>query len=297
MLNKKIKFIVLIYILFIFNCLAQNSTLETNLLNLIEPFRGTVGISVKNLHTQKEINLNANEKYPMQSVYKLHLAMAVFGQIDKGKLKLNQKMNLRKSDLLPNTHSPLREKYPNGKADITLKEILQATVSQSDNNGCDYLFKLMGSCKNVDKFIKKYQKDGINIAFTEEEMHADSARQYINFAKPNATTALLEKFYTGKILSKKSTKALWEMLVETTTAPKRIKGNLPTGTIFGHKSGWSGGDDRGFTNAINDTGIMILPDGTPIAITIFIKNTYEKSDKSDELSSKIGRLVFEYFLK
>lgn len=85
------------------------------------------------------------------------------------------------------------------------------------------------------------------------------------------------------------------MLIETTTAPNRIKGQLPKGTIVGHKSGWSGGDDRGFTNAINDTGVVILPNGNALVVTIFIKDTIEKSTKSDALAAKITKLAFDYF--
>jgi beta-lactamase class A len=291
----KIYSIIIFANLLIFNCLAQNTKIEAKILALIKPFNGKVGVSIKNIKTHEQININGTDKYPMQSVYKLPLAMAVLDQIDKGKYNLDQKMNLGKSDLWPDTHSPLRDKYPNGKADITLKEILEKTVSESDNNGCDYLFRLLGGCSKVDKFIRKHQPEGINIVYTEHEMQSDSTFQYINYAKPDAMNILLEKFYKGKILSSNSTAALWKMLIETVTAPNRIKGKLPEGTIVGHKSGWSGGDDKGFTNAINDTGIVILPNGTAFAITIFIKNTYEKSDKSDALGAKICKLVYDHF--
>ena len=223
--------------------------------------------------------------------------MAVFDRIEKGKYSLNQQMVLKKSDLLPDTHSPLRDKYPNGNTKITLQEIIENTVSKSDNNGCDYLFRLLGGCKKVNNYIKKHQKTCINIAFTEEEMHVDSMAQYINYAQPKAINNLIVRFYESKILNKKSTEKLWKMLVETTTAPNRIKGELPKGTIVGHKSGWSGGDDRGFTNAINDTGVVILPNGNAFAITILIKNTVEKSTQSDALAAKITKVVFDYFNK
>jgi beta-lactamase class A len=278
------------------SCFSQNTTIKNEILKLIKPFKGKVGVAITNIKTGEKILVNAKEAYPMQSVYKFHLALAVFDQIDKGNWKLEQKINLKKSDLLANTHSPLRDKYPDGKTDIALKEIIQATVSQSDNNGCDFMFRMIGGCQNVNKFIKKYQKAGINIAFTEQEMHHDSAFQYINYATPVAMNELLTKFHKRKILSDKSTADLWQMLTETTTAPNRIKGNLPKGTLLGHKSGWSGGDDRGYTNAINDAGIMILPNESAIAITIFIKDTVEKSHYSDQLSAKIGRLAYDYFL-
>lgn len=296
----KLKLILLLFFVansLLFSCSAQNLNIETDLLNLIRPFNGKVGVSILNLKTNEKISINGNEKFPMQSVYKFPLAIAVFDQIDKGKLKLDQKMNLKKSDLLPETHSPLREKYPNGNSSITLKEILEKTVSESDNNGCDFQFRLLGGCKVVDNFVKTLGINNINIVGTEDEMHKDTVMQYKNYATPEAMTVLLDQFYNQKTLSKSSTDALWKMLTETISAPNRIKAGLPKGIIYGHKSGWSGGDDRGFTNAINDAGIFILPNGDAVAITIFISNTPEKSVKSDELAAKITKLAYEHFLK
>ena len=80
----------------------------------------------------------------MQSVYKYPLALAILNQVDKGIFSLEQKIHIKKEDLLPDTWSPLRKKYPDGNADITLDELLNITVSQSDNNGCDILFRLIG---------------------------------------------------------------------------------------------------------------------------------------------------------
>lgn len=276
---------------------SQKDLLISKINELIAPFPGKVGLSVKLVNSSEKISINASKPFPMQSVYKFPLAVAVFQQIDKGKYSLDQTFNLKKSDLLPNTHSPLREKYPEGKAAISLQELLEKTVSESDNNGCDYLFRLMGGCKAVHGMIAKYQPKGINIAFTEEEMHHDSLAQYTNYAQPLAMTAFLEKFYQSKILSKQSTQALWKMMVETSTAPNRMKGLLPAGTVVGHKSGWSGGDDRGFTNAINDVGIIILPNGKALAISIFISDTTVKSTESDKLAAKITKLVYDYFIQ
>jgi hypothetical protein len=40
--------------------------------------------------------------------------LAVLSKVDSGQLNLNQEIYVKKTDLLPNTWSPLREKYPNG---------------------------------------------------------------------------------------------------------------------------------------------------------------------------------------
>jgi beta-lactamase class A len=280
------------------SCKAQDkSSLQAEISKIAAALDGKVGISIVNLKTKERIVVNENQRFPMQSVYKFPLAMAVFEQIDNGKFGLEQKMKMSKADLLPNTHSPLRDKYPEGKADISLKEILENTVSLSDNNGCDYLFRLIGGTKVADAYVKKLPIKEINIVGTEAEMHTDNKMQYKNYATPQAMTELLIRFYSRDVLSEKSTAALWKMLVETSTAPNRIKGNLAKGTVLGHKSGWSGGDDKGFTEAINDAGIMILPDGTAVAITVFVSDTRIKSVETDKFVAKISRMAYDYFLR
>ena len=280
-------------------CSSQknNTQAQEDIQKLIQNFNGKIGISIKNLQTQETLEINPKQRFPMQSVYKFPLAIAIFEQIDKGKLSLDQKVNLAKSDLLPKTHSPLRDLYPEGKRDISLREILEATVAQSDNNGCDYLFNMLGGVKPVDTFIKSLGITEINIIGTEAQMHADEKVQFANYSTPAAMTNLLEKFYNGKTLTKQSTVELWKILVSTTTATNRIKAGLPVGTVWGHKSGWSGGDDRGFTNAINDAGVFIMPNGTPIAISVFIAETPVKSVETDKLTANITQIAYQHFLK
>jgi beta-lactamase class A len=292
------RYILAAVVLLSAGCKAQDkSSPQAEIGKMAAAFDGKVGISIVNLKTKDRIVVNETQRFPMQSVYKFPLAMVVFEQIDKGRFVLEQKMKMSKADLLPNTHSPLRDKYAEGKADISLKEILENTVSLSDNNGCDYLFRLIGGTKVADTYVKTLGIKEINIVGTEAEMHNDNKMQYKNYATPQAMTELLIRFYSGDVLSEKSTAALWKMLVETSTAPNRIKGNLPKGTVLGHKSGWSGGDDKGFTEAINDAGIMILPDGTAVAITVFVSDTPIKSVETDKFVAKVSRMAYDYFLR
>ncbi|MBA4053785.1 MAG: class A beta-lactamase, partial [Marivirga sp.] len=77
------------------------------------------------LESGDTIIINGKKQFPMQSVYKFPVAMAVLHQVDQGKLSLNQKIHVAKNDLLPNTWSPLREKYPSGNVEVPLSEILE----------------------------------------------------------------------------------------------------------------------------------------------------------------------------
>jgi beta-lactamase class A len=69
-----------------------------------------------------------NQPYVLHSVMKFALAMDMLHEIDKGHFKLDQLIHITKNDL-PKNYSPLRDKYPNGNVDVSIKELLSYTVS------------------------------------------------------------------------------------------------------------------------------------------------------------------------
>jgi beta-lactamase class A len=56
--------------------------------------QGSVGVTATVLETGETVTLNGNQRFPMQSVYKFPIAMAVLAQVDQGKLKLDQKIRV-----------------------------------------------------------------------------------------------------------------------------------------------------------------------------------------------------------
>jgi len=261
----------------------------------VQKTTGHIGVAVINLKTRDTLTVNGNDKFPMQSVFKFPLAVAVLNEVDKGKLSLDQKIHINKADLLPNTWSPLREKYPNGNVDVTIDELLTSTVAWSDNNGCDILFRLLGGPKMVDHYIHSLGVDGIAIVATEEEMHAEWNVQFRNYSSPYAMAKLLAKFYQDSVLSQKSRDYLWQIMVNTTTGAKRLKGKLPAGTIIGHKTGSSGTNEQGITAATNDAGIVILPNNTPVVITVFVSDSDAEEKVREEIIADFAKVVWDEY--
>lgn len=277
-----------------FNTLMDTVKLYRQVKDIASGIDGTIGVAVLNFKTQQVFSFNGQEHFPMQSVFKFPLAVAVMDQVDKGKISLDQKIQLTKRDLLPDTYSPLRDQYQNKNASVTLKEILSATVSHSDNNGCDLMFRLLGGTKMVNDYIKNTGIEGMNIVATEEEMHKAWDVQFDNWSTPVAMTELLTKFYRANILSPSSHDTLWQIMTETTTGPKRLKALLPQGTIIGHKTGTSD-TKNGLTAAVNDVGIVILPNGNAFAIAVFVSNSRNPVEKMEEAIAKIGKAAWDSF--
>lgn len=274
---------------------AQEEILKEKIARIVAPMRSRVGVSVLGLEDGKAVTVNGESKFPMQSVFKFPLALTVLSEVDKGRLYLNQEIDIRKNDLLPNTWSPIREKYPDGDIKMSLSEILKYTVSQSDNNGCDILLRLIGGPKVLNNYIHGLGIKDFSVQFNEQEMHQDWNNQFLNWATPVAITELLRIFYEKKSMSRQSFDFLWDAMTETKTGPNRIKGQLPPGTLVAHKTGTSDTNEEGVTAAVNDVGIVTLPDGKHVAIAVFVENSRENNVTNEKIISDISWAVWDHF--
>lgn len=274
---------------------AQNVNLTKELQEIIKGKNATIAVSVSGLEDAFELNINGHKKMPLLSVFKFHIALAVLDQVDQGKLKLNQKIFINREELLQNTWSPIREKYPNGNIELTLSEVLRYTVAQSDNNGCDILLRLIGGTEVIQKFINNKGIRYFQIKADEKKMHEGYQYMYLNWATTQSSNQLLKKFYQGKIVSQKSTEFLMKIMLETTTGANKIIAQLPKGTPVAHKTGASGKNEKGLTIAENDIGIITLPNGKHYVISIFVSDSMESDDTNTKVIAEISKKVWDYF--
>jgi len=256
---------------------------------------GIVGVSILGLESGDTLNFNAQSRLVMHSIFKFPIAMTVLHLVDQGKYKLDQKMKLRKSDMLPaKMYSPLRDKYPDG-AEITLGELLSYMISLSDNTPCDYLLKKIGGPQVVESYVKSLGVKGIAIKASESDMASAWEVQYTNWAKPADMVKLLELFYSGKNLSKASNDFLMKVMLETSTGPKRLKGLLPANAIVAHKTGTSPTNAEGLTAATNDVGIITLPNGKHIAIAVMVCNSKADEVTREVVIAKIAKAAWDHY--
>ena len=277
--------------------LGYSQSLKKEIKQIIKDKNATVGVSVLDFENKKSIDINGNIKLPMLSVFKFHVALAVLNQIDQEKLHLDQKILIKKEELLIHTWSPIRENYPEGNFDMPLAELIKYTVAKSDNNGCDILLRLIGGTETVQKFINSKGINDFKIIYNEEKMHEGYQFHYGNWTTTNEANNLLKKFYDGKILSKSSTDFLMKTMLETNTGANKIVALLPKGTWVAHKTGSSGKNDKGLTIAENDMGIITLSNGKIYALSVFVSDSMESEVTNTQIVAGISKLVFDYFSK
>jgi beta-lactamase class A len=252
---------------------------------------GTVGAAVVLLETGERVELNGARPFPMQSVYKLPIAMAVLKEIDGGRLRLDQRVRVEKADLTPPVVSPLREKLPECGVELPVRELLRAMIVQSDGLACDLLLKLAPPAE-VTRFLRSLGVADMTVATTEKAMALDGKAQYRNHATPEAAVALLSLLQEGRGLSAASREMLLADLTAAETGPRRLKGRLPEGTPVAHKTGTSG-TFRGLTRATNDIGIITLPDGRHLAVAVFVMDSRARESAREGAIAAIARAAWD----
>lgn len=86
-------------------------------------------------------------------------------------------------------------------------------------------------------------------------------------------------------------------MIETSTCPQRIKGQLPQNVVVAHKTGTSDTNKEGVTAAINDIGIIKLPNGNSFAICVFVSNSSETMETNEKIIADIAKFAADYFSK
>ncbi|HOX82140.1 MAG TPA: class A beta-lactamase [Chryseolinea sp.] len=271
---------------------GQNS-LETQFGLIAKKIDGNVGVSAMVLETGESASYSENKKFPMQSLYKFPLAMAVLHQVDEGKLSIDQKIPIEKSEIIPNSRGSVNDKILAG-IDLTLKELIWYTVGESDNTACDVLFRAIGGTTYANNYVHKIGVSDIVIATTERIQMQDDSIQYQNWATPQAMTQLLKILCSTNTLSEKSRSLLLEDMVQSLPGQKRIKGLLPSGTVVAHKTG-TAATINGLTRATNDSGIITLPNGKHLAITVFISDSHASHAERELTIATISKAAFDYW--
>jgi beta-lactamase class A len=296
-----IKLFYLITILF-FSINAQSSIkkidqLQKKIEEIVATKKALVGVSIFGNNSKDTISLNSDKHFPLQSVFKFHIALAVLSQIDAGKFALDKKIEIQKKDLLPGLWSPLREENPNGGS-FPISKLIELTVSLSDNVGCDALLRLIGGPKVVEDYFINNNINELSIKINEEEQQANWDLQYKNYSSPKSASETLAKFFYNKnnLLSKKTYDFIWKVMRDTGTGLNRLKGSLPKGTIVAHKTGSSGTNKEGLTAAVNDIGIVFLPNGNYFFISVFVTNSKENNETNEKIIAEIAKTAWDYFV-
>ena len=121
----------------------------------------------------------------MQSVFKLPLALTALHLVEQGRFPLDQPIHFLLGDrILPETYSPLQDKYPDADVEVPLQELLRLSTSLSDNVAADILLQVVGGPTAVNSYMASIGVIGFHLQDNEHILQRDPTAQYRNWFEP-----------------------------------------------------------------------------------------------------------------
>ncbi len=288
--------------------------------SLARNFGGVVGISVRSLEWGWQVDANGGRRMPQQSVSKLWVAMTVLDARDRGRLTLDDPVTLTRENLTV-FHQPIASLVVrDGVYRTTVRELLLRAMQTSDNTANDRLLNLVGGPQAVRAFIREKQLGEIRFGPGEKLLQAGTAgltwqprysmsgefqraraalpptvrraafdayvADPVDGAAPAAIALALARLKAGEILSPSSSRWLMTVMEASRTGKMRLRGAVPMGWTFGHKTG-TGQDLGGRTAGYNDVGILTAPDGKSYSLAVMIGDTPRPIKARQELMQAV----------
>lgn len=262
--------------------------LKKELTAIADSAKGDVGIAL--IYDGDTLTVNNDAIYPMMSVFKLHQAVALCRMFEENGTSLDSVMTLRRSELDPDTWSPMLKDHSDEEISLPMRRLLEYTLIESDNNASNEMFvRLMppAACDSVIAGI--IPRGSFEIRFNEAEMQADHSQAYSNRTSPLGAAILIDRVFTDTLVGKDYQDFIKSALMRCQTGPDKISAALSEreGITIGHKTGSGYRDENGRLAASNDVAFITLPDGRHYSLAVFVKD-FDGTDA--EAAATIARI-------
>ncbi len=303
--------------------LSRNEV-EQGLQKIVEESDGRLGICALEVTMTKPVCINGEQKFSLQSVMKLIAAAAVMDAIDRRQMQLDEVVVVKPENASPGPQEFADLVRSKGSLKVTIGELIQHAVIDSDSTSVDFLIERLGGVSNVQDFLRRKRIEGIRIDRDERHLQAESMgltwradladskkfeaavnalsvkkrdaawiaylRDFRDTATPIGMVSFLKALAEGKLLSQESTHYLLRVMEKVRTGPDRLMAGIPRNWSIGHKTGTSP-SWKGMVAATNDVGLLTAPHGGRIAVAVFVAESKRSNSERAGVIVKTARIV------
>lgn len=278
-------------------CLGDENSpgLEAVLAPLAKAHQGKVAIAVKHLGTGETYVLNADVPMPTASLCKFPVLIEVYQQVAEGKVKLDDRIKVRKEDLVGG--SGVLKYLFDPDTTISLREAVRLMIGVSDNSATNLVLDKIGigaTAKRMEAW--GYPNTGIyskSFLGATTSVNRERTRRFgLGSTTANDMVSLLGKCYRGEIVNKDASKEIIATLRLAQDTERMTRYLVDAkGVSVAHKPG-------AVSNAKTDAGIIFF-DGGPVALCVLTNDNkdvgYAIDNAGNVFIGKVAKAVYDYF--
>lgn len=261
--------------------LPSRGSLAADFRALEERYDTRLGVYAHDTGTGYLVEYRAEERFAYCSVYKALAAAFVLASHPLS--ALDTRIRFTTEDLV--SYSPVTEQRL--ESGMTLREVCEAAVRESDNTAGNLLLRECGSPKGLEKFLRSNGDDATIMERFETELNSAVPGEVRDTSTPRALGETLRHFTVGNAMPSEKRALLTSWLTGNTTGDELIRAGLP------HK--WTSVDKSGAGDygTRNDLGVAFPPDREPIVIAILTSRATQDASYNNALIAEATRLVIK----
>lgn len=254
---------------------------------LIQGFRGEIGIYVHDLEKNKVVAINADSVFPTASMVKIPILVGVMDQISKGSLQYHQKLTYK--DSLLYAGEDILGSFKSGEQ-IELSKVMMLMLTTSDNTASLWLQSLGGTGTNINSLMDSLGLQQTRVNSRTPGREANRNQYGWGQTTPAEMAKLMEMIVNKKVISAAASEQMLRLLGRNYWDEEALS-QIPAGVFVASKNG--------AVNASRSEVLYVNGDDARYIFCICTKNNQDQSwgpnNEAWVLTKKLSALLWKYY--
>lgn len=264
-----------------------DNRLTKQIQELIQGFRGEIGVYVHDLEKNKVVAINADSVFPTASMVKIPILVGVMDQISKGSLQYHQKLTYK--DSLLYAGEDILGSFKSGEQ-IELSKVMMLMLTTSDNTASLWLQSLGGTGTHINSLMDSLGLQQTRVNSRTPGREANRNQYGWGQTTPAEMAKLMEMIVNKQVISAAASEQMLRLLGRNYWDEEALS-QIPAGVFVASKNG--------AVNASRSEVLYVNGDDARYIFCICTKNNQDQSwgpnNEAWVLTKKLSALLWAYY--
>lgn len=261
--------------------------LQAKLQPLVQNFHGGVGIYVRNLKTNRVVEINADTLFPTASMIKIPITIGLFDKIERGELDYHANLTYR--DSLLYAGEDILGSFKDGEK-IALSKVVLLMITTSDNTASLWCQHLAGTGAAINNWLEKAGFQHTRVNSRTPGRRPDWQRYGWGQTTPREMAELLVRIRAGKVINPAASERMYRNLIRIYYDGEALSQLPPTVQVVSKQGAVDG--------SRSEVALVNAPSGDYV-FCVITKNqkdeSWERTNEGYELLRAVSKILWNYF--
>lgn len=238
-----------------------------------------VGVVAVDTGSGRSLGYRAGERFAFASTNKVQIAAAVLAASSPA--DLDEVVHYGRGDLL--SYAPVTT--PAVDTGLTVRQLVDAAIRQSDNTAANLLVERVGGVAGVTRWLRGLGDTTTDVSRTEPDLNTAVPGDRRDTTTPAQSAADLRAVLLGDALDTDDRSLLRDAMLGTTTGATTIRAAVDTSWAVADKTGTASYGVR------NDVAVVTPPGRDPIVLVVMTAHGSADAEPSDTLVAEATRIA------